>query len=69
MKEKQYMLIRASKHEIEEPEFFDTYVDAHKEMKGQYEIFSIGCIGELNDDDAWCFDDDSWYNWKIFCIE
>lgn len=40
MEDKRYILIRANKYDIEEPEFFDTYDEAHKEMKGQYEIFS-----------------------------
>lgn len=67
MKEKRYILIRANKYDIKEPEFFDTYYDAHEEMKRQYEIWSRGCTGELNDDNAWCMDDDSCItNWKIF---
>lgn len=69
MKEKRCILIRASKYDIEEPEFFDTYDKAHKRMKRQYEIWSKNCIGELNDDNAWCMDDDGCItNWKIFDI-
>lgn len=69
MKEKRWILIRASKYDIDRPEFFDTYYEAHEEMKRQYEIFSNDCIGELNDDDAWCMEDDYITNWKIFCID
>ena len=69
MEEKRFILIRANKYDIEEPEFFDAYVEAHEEMKRQYEFFSKDCIGELNDDDAWCMDDDCITNWKIVCIE
>lgn len=69
MKEKRYILIRANKYDIEEPEFFDAHYDAHEAMKRQYEIWSKGCIGELNDDNAWCMDDDGCIiNWKIFDI-
>lgn len=66
MEDKGYILIRANKYDIEIPEFFDAYDEAHKEMKRQYEIFSKDCVGELNDDDAWCMDDDCITNWKIF---
>lgn len=67
MEEKRYILIRANKYDIEEPEFFDTYDDAHKEMKRQYEIWSKDCCGELNDDNAWCMYNYGITNWKIFC--
>ena len=67
MEDKRYILIRANKYDIEEPEFFDTYNEAHKEMKRQYEVWSIDCVGELNDDNAWCMDDNGYItNWKIF---
>lgn len=67
MKGKRYILIRANRYDIEEPEFFDTYYDAHEAMKKQYEIWSENCSGELNDDNAWCMDDDGYItNWKIF---
>ena len=67
MEEKRYVLIRASKYDIAEPEFFNTYYEAHAEMKIEYEIWSKDCIGELNDDNAWCMDDDGCItNWKIF---
>lgn len=69
MKEERWVLIRANKYDIDSPEFFETYYKAHKEMKRQYEIFSRDCVGELNDDDAWCMEDDNMTNWKIFCIE
>lgn len=70
MEEKRWVLIRANKFDIERPEFFDAYGEAHEEMKRQYEIFSKDCIGELNDDDAWCMDDNGYLtNWKIFCID
>lgn len=70
MTEKRWVLIRASKYDIDIPEFFDTYDEAHEEMKRQYEIFSRDCIGELNDDDAWCIGEDDYLNnWKIFYIE
>lgn len=68
MEEKRYILIRANKYDIEAPEFFDTYYDAHKEMKRQYEFFSKDCVGELNDDNAWYMDDGCITNWKIFDI-
>ena len=69
MKEKQYILIRANKHDIEEPEVFVTHYAAHETMKRQYEIWSRDCTGELNDDNAWCMDDDGCItNWKIFDI-
>ena len=68
MENERYILIHASKYDIAEPEFFDTYIEAHEAMKRQYEIFSKGCIGELNDDNAWCVDDDCITNWKIFDI-
>jgi hypothetical protein len=67
MEKKQYILIRANKYDIEEPEFFDAYYDAHKEMKRQYEAWSNDCVGELNDGNAWCMDDNGCItNWKIF---
>lgn len=70
MEEKRWALIHASKYDIDIPEFFDTYYEAHEEMKRQYEIFSRDCIGELNDDDAWCIGEDDYLNnWKIFYIE
>ena len=69
MREKRYILIRANEYDIEEPEFFDTYDEAHEKMKGQYEIFSKGGCGELNDCDAWCSVDGYDYMWKICCIE
>lgn len=70
MEEKRYILIRANRYEIDIPEFFDTYYKAHDEMKRQYEIWSRDCIGELNDDDAWCMDDDGCItNWKIFDMQ
>lgn len=69
MAEKRHILIRANKYEIAEPEFFDTYYDAHEAMKRQYEVWSKDCIGELNDDNAWCLDDDDCMtNWEIFNI-
>ena len=69
MKEKRYILIRANKYDIAEPGLFDTYDEAHEEMKREYEIWSKDCIGELNDEDAWCDDDYQMTNWKIFCVE
>lgn len=69
MKEKRYILIRANKYDITEPGLFDTYYEAHEAMKREYEIWSKDCIGELNDDDAWCMDDDGITNWKICHIE
>ena len=69
MEEKRYILVRANKYDIAEPEPFDTYYEAHAKMKREYEIWSKDCIGELNDDDAWCMDDDGITNWKIFCID
>lgn len=52
--------------DIKEPKFFDTYDEAHKEMKKQYEVISVCGIGELNDDDAWCEVDGCKIDWKIF---
>jgi hypothetical protein len=69
MKEERWVLIRATKYDIDSPKFFETYYKAHEEMKRQYEFFSRDCVGELNDDDAWCMEDDNITNWKIFCIE
>lgn len=69
MKEERWVLIKADRHCIEEPEFFDTYYEAHEEMKRQYESSSNGCIGELNDDDAWYMINGCVVNWKIFRIE
>ena len=69
MKEKRWILMWANTHEIIEPEFFYTYIDAHKEMKRQYEMVSKEGIGELNDTDAWCRVDEYNYMWKICCIE
>ena len=70
MQEKQFVLIRANRYDIDVPEFFDTYYEAHDEMKRQYEIWSRNCIGELNDDDAWCMNDDGCItNWKIFDMQ
>lgn len=74
MKDKQYVLIDEryvlieAKHReiIKAPKFFNTYDEAHKEMKKQYEICSKGGIGELNDDDAWCRVDGCTTEWKIF---
>ena len=68
MEKEHFILVRANKYDIGEPEFFNTYNEAHKAMKRQYEIFFKGCIGELNDDNAWCQDDDCITNWKIFNI-
>lgn len=68
MKEKRYILIRANKYDIANHELFDTYYEAHKVMKREYEVWSKDCVGELNDDDAWCMDDDGITNWKIFDI-
>ena len=68
MEEKRYILIRANKYDIAEPGLFDTYYEAHAEMKREYEIWSKDCIGELNDDDAWCMDNYGITNWKIFDI-
>ena len=64
-----WILMLANEYEIIEPEIFDTYGDAHKEMKRQYEIVSNGGIGELNDTDAWCRVDGHGYMWKISYIE
>ena len=69
MKEERWVLIRANEYNIDSPEFFETYDEAHKEMKRQYEFFSRDCIGELNDDNAWCGGDNYITNWKIFHIE
>ena len=70
MQEKQFVLIRANRYDIDMPEFFDTYDEAHDEMKRQYEIWSRDCVGELNDDDAWCMNNDGWMtNWKIFDMQ
>lgn len=69
MKDNQWILMWANEYEIIDPEFFDTYYDAHKEMKRQYEIVSKGGIGELNDTDAWCRVDGHDYMWKICHIE
>ncbi len=70
MKEEQWVLIKANKLDIENPEFFETYDKAHEEMKKQYEFYSRNCIGELNDDNAWYMEEDgNITNWKIFCIE
>lgn len=69
MREKRYILIRATVYDIEEPEFFDTYDEAYEQMKRQYEIWSKDCSGELNDDDAWCTDAYGTTNWKIFEIQ
>ena len=69
MNNEQWVLVRANKYDIEKPEFFDTYIEAHEAMKGQYEIFSKDCCGELNDEDAWCMIDDCINSWKIFHIE
>lgn len=69
MEDKRWILMWANEHEIIDPEFFDTYDDAHKEMKRQYEIVSKGGIGELNDTDAWCRVDGCDYMWKLYYIE
>ena len=69
MKDIGWVLIRANKYDITLPDFFETYYEAHDEMKREYEIWSRDCIGELNDDDAWCMDDDTITNWKIFRVE
>lgn len=70
MKKEQWVLIKADRFNIDNPEFFDTYYKAHEEMKKQYEIFSRDCVGELNDDNAWCMDDDGCItNWQIFCVK
>ena len=69
MEENKWVLIRATEYDIDIPEFFETYDEAHKEMKRQYEIFSRDCIGELNDDDAWCRGAGYLSNWRIFHIE
>ena len=69
MKNERWILIRADRYYIYMPEFFNAYDEAHKEMKCQYESFSNGCIGELNDDDAWYMSDGHVTNWKIFCVE
>ena len=70
MQEKQFVLIHANRYDIDMPEFFDTYYEAHDEMKRQYEIWSRDCVGELNDDDAWCMNNDGWMtNWKIFDMQ
>lgn len=65
MTEKQWILMWTNTHEIIEPEFFDTYNEAHKEMKKQYETISVGGIRKLNDYDAWCKVDGYNYMWKI----
>lgn len=65
MKEKRYVLIRVDARDIKEPKFFDTYDEAHKEMKKQYETVSEGGIGELNDDNAWCNVNGYKIDWKI----
>lgn len=69
MSKKLYSLVRADKYDIEEPEFFDTYCEAFAEMKRQYDYFSKGCTGELNDDNAWCIGDDFMTIWKIFDMQ
>lgn len=69
MKEKRYILIRVNVRDIKKPKFFDTYEEAFKEMKEQYEMISWGGIGELNDDDAWCVVNDCKIDWKIFDVE
>lgn len=66
MKYKRYILIRVNVRNIKEPQFFDTYDEAHKEMKKQYEAISVGGIGELNDIDAWCKVNGCLIDWKIF---
>ena len=75
MKEKRWIMIRANRDDIEIPQFFATYEEAHKEMKRQYEIFSKDCSGELNDDNAWCVESNTFTgydymtNWRIFYID
>ena len=83
MKEKQWILMYASTHETIKQEFFDTYDDAYKKMKKEYEmmskmheemrklyeIISKGVIGELNDYDAWCIANGYSNMWKICHIE
>lgn len=68
MKEKRYILIKVNGREIKKPKFFNTYEEAHKEMKEQYEMASKGGIGELNDDNAWCKVNDYEIDWKIFDV-
>lgn len=69
MQEERWILIMANTYDIGEPEFFDTYYEAHEEMKKQYDFFSKDCVGELNDDNAWYIDDDGCItNWKIFNV-
>ena len=70
MTKERWVLIKANKYDITDPTIFNTYYDAHKEMKTQYECFSKDCVGELNDDNAWYIDDDdNITNWKIFCVD
>ena len=69
MKNGRWVLIKADRYCIGVPEIFDTYCEAHNEMKRQYENYSKGCIGELNDDDAWYAINGCVTNWKIFCVE
>lgn len=69
MGKERWVLVRANKYDIGKPEFFDTFNEAHEAMKRQYENWSRDCCGELNDDNAWCMDDDCITNWKIFCID
>ena len=67
MQEKRFVLIRASGYDICMSDVFDTYEDVHAEMKREYEIWSRDCCGELNDDNAWCMDDNRHItNWRIF---
>lgn len=69
MQEERWVLIKADRYDIGVPEFFDTYYEAHEEMKRQYESYSKDYIGELNDDDAWYIKDGYLTNWKIFRVE
>lgn len=69
MREKRYMLIKVFRRKIMKPEFFNTYDEAHAEMKREYENYSDGGVGELNDDDAWCKANGREIDWKIFDVD
>ena len=47
MKEKRYILIHANKYDIEEPEFFDTYYDAH-ELEDIWYVNKMTILNEGN---------------------
>lgn len=79
-----YILIEVMEREISVPEFFDTYENAHREMRSRIsevlgvsfdEIAEAYVAGGQYDDDTFIIEGQAWtekhgqnFDWKIFCV-